>query len=138
MTPAAPPGGIVARTIALCARHRALTLLAVAAATFWGVQALRTAPLDAIPDLGDVQVIVTAQWPGRSPDLVESQITYPISSRLLSAPGVSYVRGQSDFGVSFVYVVFEEGPCLRGICGGISSMVMSSRMSSKVSASFQT
>ena len=109
MTPAAPPGGIVARTIALCARHRALTLLAVAAATFWGVQALRTAPLDAIPDLGDVQVIVTAQWPGRSPDLVESQITYPISSRLLSAPGVSYVRGQSDFGVSFVYVVFEEG-----------------------------
>lgn len=109
MTSAAPPSGVVARLIAFCAHHRALTLLAVAAATFWGVHALRTAPLDAIPDLGDVQVIVTAQWPGRSPDLVEDQITYPISSRLLSAPRVSYVRGQSDFGVSFVYVVFEEG-----------------------------
>jgi len=106
---AAPPTGAVAHVIALCARHRALTLMAVAAATLWGVQALRTAPLDAIPDLGDVQVIVTTEWPGRSPDLVENQITYPISSRLLSAPGVSYVRGQSDFGVSFLYVVFDEG-----------------------------
>jgi Cu(I)/Ag(I) efflux system membrane protein CusA/SilA len=106
---AAPPTGTVAHVIALCARHRALTLMAVAAATLWGVQALRTAPLDAIPDLGDVQVIVTTEWPGRSPDLVENQITYPISSRLLSAPGVSYVRGQSDFGVSFLYVVFDEG-----------------------------
>ena len=109
MSDAAPPTGTVAHVIALCARHRALTLMAVAAATLWGVQALRTAPLDAIPDLGDVQVIVTTEWPGRSPDLVENQITYPISSRLLSAPGVSYVRGQSDFGVSFLYVVFDEG-----------------------------
>ena len=109
MSDAAPPTGAVAHVIALCARHRALTLMAVAAATLWGVQALRTAPLDAIPDLGDVQVIVTTEWPGRSPDLVENQITYPISSRLLSAPGVSYVRGQSDFGVSFLYVVFDEG-----------------------------
>ncbi len=109
MSENASPVGLIARIIALCARHRALTLMAVAALTLWGAQALRSAPLDAIPDLGDVQVIVTAQWPGRSPDLVESQITYPISSRLLSAPGVSYVRGQSDFGVSFVYVVFEEG-----------------------------
>ncbi|MCC6640962.1 MAG: efflux RND transporter permease subunit [Deltaproteobacteria bacterium] len=109
MSTAAADTGLIARVIGLCARHRALTLLVVAATTFWGVRALQTAPLDAIPDLGDVQVIVTAQWPGRSPDLVESQVTYPISSRLLSAPGVSYVRGQSDFGVSFVYVVFEEG-----------------------------
>ncbi|CAG0986491.1 Cation efflux system protein CusA [Myxococcaceae bacterium] len=109
MTGASDPTGPIAWWIALCARHRAVAILAVAAATLWGVQALRTAPLDAIPDLGDVQVIVTTEWPGRSPDLVEDQITYPISSRLLAAPGVSYVRGQSDFGISFVYVVFEEG-----------------------------
>ena len=83
MTDAQVPTGPIARLIALCARYRALTLMAVAAATLWGVEALRTAPLDAIPDLGDVQVIVTAEWPGRSPDLVENQITYPISSRLL-------------------------------------------------------
>jgi Cu(I)/Ag(I) efflux system membrane protein CusA/SilA len=109
MDAGAAPLGPIARIIALCARHRALTLMTVVALTLWGVHALRTAPLDAIPDLGDVQVIVTTEWPGRSPDLVENQITYPISSRLLSAPGVAYVRGQSDFGVSFVYVVFEEG-----------------------------
>ncbi len=102
-------GGIVARVIGVCARHRALTIMAVAAATLWGVHAMRTAPLDAIPDLGDVQVIVTTEWPGRSPDLIEDQITYPLSSRLLSAPNVAYVRGQSDFGVSFLYVVFDEG-----------------------------
>jgi len=107
--PSVQPAGPVARVIALCARYRALTLMAVTGATLWGVQALRTAPLDAIPDLGDVQVIVTTEWPGRSPDLIENQITYPILSRLLSAPHVSYVRGQSDFGVSFLYVVFDEG-----------------------------
>lgn len=101
--------GIVSRVIGACARHRALTIMAVAAATFWGVHAMRAAPLDAIPDLGDVQVIVTTEWPGRSPDLIEDQITYPLSSRLLSAPNVAYVRGQSDFGVSFLYVVFDEG-----------------------------
>lgn len=106
----APPSpSPVASLIALSARHRALTLLGVAVATLFGLRALLSTPLDAIPDLGDVQVIVTAEWPGRGPDLIESQITYPISSRLLSAPGVSYVRGQSDFGISFVYVVFEDG-----------------------------
>ncbi len=68
-----------------------------------------TTPLDAIPDLSDVQVIVYTEWPGRSPDLVEDQITYPISTRLLAAPGVRSVRGQSFFGVSFVYVIFEDG-----------------------------
>jgi Cu(I)/Ag(I) efflux system membrane protein CusA/SilA len=100
---------VIARVIAACARNRGLTLLAVTAAFAWGVFALRSTPLDAIPDLSDVQVIVWAEWPGRGPDLVEDQITYPVSSTLLSAPGVRYVRGQSFFGLSLVYAIFEDG-----------------------------
>jgi Cu(I)/Ag(I) efflux system membrane protein CusA/SilA len=110
VSPAAPePGGLVARVIALCARQRGLTLLFVVAAALWGVYAVRHAPLDAIPDLSDVQVIVFTEWPGRSPDLVEDQITYPISAKLLAAPKVRFVRGQSFFGLSFVYAIFEDG-----------------------------
>ena len=100
---------MIARLIEVCARNRVLTLLGVAAAFTWGVFALRQTPLDAIPDLSDVQVIVSADWPGRSPDLVEDQVTYPVSSALLSAPRVRSVRGQSFFGLSLVYVIFEDG-----------------------------
>jgi Cu(I)/Ag(I) efflux system membrane protein CusA/SilA len=99
----------VAAVIAACQRSRGLALLLVAASALWGAHALRQAPLDALPDLSDVQVIVSAEWPGRSPDLVEDQVTYPISARLLAAPRVRYVRGQSSFGVSFVYAIFEDG-----------------------------
>ena len=91
------------------ARNPLLTILLVAGLAVWGWLSLRKAPLDAIPDLSDAQVIVFTEWMGRSPDLVEDQITYPISTSLLSAPGVSYVRGQSMFGMSFVYVIFEDG-----------------------------
>jgi Cu(I)/Ag(I) efflux system membrane protein CusA/SilA len=101
--------GPVARLIALCAQQRGLTLLAIAAAFVWGVASLRQTPLDALPDLSDVQVIVFSEWPGQSPDLVENQVTVPISARLLSAPGVRSVRGQSYFGLSFVHVIFEDG-----------------------------
>ncbi len=66
-------------------------------------------PLDAIPDLSDAQVIVYTDWEGRSPDLVEDQITYPISTRFIAAPKVKFVRGESMFGKSFVYVIFEDG-----------------------------
>jgi copper/silver efflux system protein len=66
-------------------------------------------PLDAIPDLSDVQVIIYTEWPGRSPDIVEDQVTYPIVANLLSAPKVTTVRGESMFGFSFVYVLFEDG-----------------------------
>lgn len=100
--------GFLARVIELCARNPALTLLATAAMAVWGYLSMRDAPLDAIPDLSDVQVIVLTEWPGRSPDLVEDQVTYPISTSLLAAPGVKYVRGESAFGISFVYVVFED------------------------------
>ena len=102
-------GGWISRVIAAATRNRGLTILAVIAATAWGVWALQNAPLDAIPDLSDVQVIVFTEWPGQSPDLVEDQITYPISARLLAAPQVRFVRGLSFLGLSFVYAIFEDG-----------------------------
>jgi Cu(I)/Ag(I) efflux system membrane protein CusA/SilA len=101
--------GWLQRIIGYCARNPLLTVVAVLALTVGGWQALRLAPLDAIPDLSDVQVIVFTEWPGRSPDLVEDQITYPLTTTLLAAPGVNYVRGQSFFGLSFVYVIFDDG-----------------------------
>ncbi len=100
---------IIDRVIAACARRPLVTLVVVAAFAAWGWLSLRRAPLDAIPDLSDVQVIVFTEWTGQSPDLVEDQITYPISSALISAPHVKYVRGQSMFGMSFVNVIFEDG-----------------------------
>jgi len=100
---------MVSRLIAACAANRGVTILLVVAGALWGAYALRNAPLDAIPDLSDVQVIVFAEWPGRSPDLVEAQITYPISTALLAAPGVRSVRGQTFFGLSFVYAIFADG-----------------------------
>jgi Cu(I)/Ag(I) efflux system membrane protein CusA/SilA len=103
------PTGVVARLIAASASRPLLTILLVAALTAWGWVSLTNAPLDAIPDLSDVQVIVFTEWMGQSPDLVEDQITYPISSALVSAPKVQAVRGQSMFGMSFVNVIFDEG-----------------------------
>lgn len=81
----------------------------VVALCVWGYWALKHTPLDAIPDLSDTQVIIYTEWPGRSPDLVEDQITYPITSTLLAAPKVQAVRGFSFLGSSFIYVIFEEG-----------------------------
>ena len=82
-----------------------LTFFAVSGG-LWGL--LHT-PLDAIPDLSDVQVIIYTDWEGRSPDLVEDQITYPITTKFIAAPKVKFVRGESMFGKSFVYVIFEDG-----------------------------
>jgi Cu(I)/Ag(I) efflux system membrane protein CusA/SilA len=101
--------GALERLIAFSARNWLPTLLAVLGAALWGYRSLVNAPLDAIPDLSDVQVIVFTDWPGRSPDLVEDQITYPLTTTLLAAPEVRFVRGQSFMGLSFVYVVFEDG-----------------------------
>ncbi len=101
--------GAIGHIIAASARNPLLVILIVAGLGAWGWISLRRAPLDAIPDLSDAQVIIFTEWMGRSPDLVEDQITYPISTSLLAAPGVQYVRGQSMFGMSFVYVIFEDG-----------------------------
>ncbi|HNP16359.1 MAG TPA: efflux RND transporter permease subunit, partial [Terrimesophilobacter sp.] len=103
------PKGPLERLIGFSARNWLLTLMLVAVAAGWGWRSLAEAPLDAIPDLSDVQVIVFTNWPGRSPDLVEDQITYPLTTTLLAAPNVRFVRGQSFMGLSFVYVIFEDG-----------------------------
>ena len=101
--------GVVARIIGYCANNPFLTILTVAGLSAWGYYSLRSVPLDAIPDLSDTQVIILTEWPGRSPDIVEDQITYPLSTSLLAAPNVEFVRGQSFLGLSFVYVIFEDG-----------------------------
>ena len=100
---------MIERVIAASVRNRFLvfvfTLFAIAA----GIYALVHMPLDAIPDLNDAQVIVYTDWEGRSPDLVEDQVTYPISTAFIAAPKVKFVRGESMFGKSFVYVIFQDG-----------------------------
>jgi Cu(I)/Ag(I) efflux system membrane protein CusA/SilA len=100
---------MIARLIEWCATHRSLVFIATGFAVLGSGVAIRNLPLDAIPDLSDPQVIVFTEWMGRSPDLVEDQVTYPIVSSLLAAPRVEAVRGQSMFGMSFIYVIFEEG-----------------------------
>jgi copper/silver efflux system protein len=100
---------MIEKTIEYFSRNRFIVFLIVGFLTVWGLWALKRVPLDAIPDLSDVQVIVFTDWPGRSPDLVEDQVTYPIVVNLLSAPKVTTVRGESMFGFSFVYVLFEDG-----------------------------
>ncbi|MTW21164.1 efflux RND transporter permease subunit [Allochromatium palmeri] len=90
-------------------RNRFLVLLAALALTAWGLYALARTPLDAIPDLSDVQVIVKTGFPGQAPRVVEEQVTYPITTTMLSVPGAKAVRGYSFFGDSYVYVIFEDG-----------------------------
>src|SRR6195256_1035620 len=95
--------------IEFSARNRALIVVLTICLTLYGIWSVRTIPLDAIPDLSDPQVIIYTEWPGRSPDLIEDQGTYRIVSAMLAAPHVSMVRGSSDYGFSYVYVIFEEG-----------------------------
>src|SRR5262245_57340863 len=99
---------MINRIIDLSARNRFLVLLLTAAAVLAGYWSMRNLPLDAIPDLSDTQVIVYSRW-DRSPDIMEDQVTYPIVSAMLGAPRVKDVRGFSDFGYSYVYIIFEEG-----------------------------
>ncbi len=94
--------------IEYCAEHRGMVVVLVLALVMGGVWSMLHIPLDAIPDLSDPQVIIYTEWPGRSPNLVENQITYPIVSSMLAGPKVAAVRGLSDYGFSYVYVIFEE------------------------------
>src|SRR3989304_2722207 len=100
---------MITRLVALCARRPLFVFLGVVQLVAWGVYALRSTPLDALPDLSDTQVIVFTEWMGRSPNLVEDQITYPIVTTFLAAPKVKVVRGFTMFGMSFVYILFEDG-----------------------------
>jgi Cu(I)/Ag(I) efflux system membrane protein CusA/SilA len=99
---------VVTRIIEFSARNRALVIVLTLLCVALGVYALKKIPLDAIPDLSDTQVIIYSKW-DRSPDIVENQVTYPIVSVMLGAPKVKAVRGFSDFGFSYVYVIFEDG-----------------------------
>src|ERR1700679_3300829 len=94
--------------IEFSARNRVLIVVLTVCLILYGVWSMRQIPLDAIPDLSAPQVIIYTEWPGRSPDLIEDQITYPIISAMLAAPHVSGVRGSSDYGFSYVAVIFEE------------------------------
>jgi copper/silver efflux system protein len=100
---------MISRIIDWCAGNRFLVFTGTVVLTLWGIWAMTVTPLDAVPDISDVQVIVSTEWMGRSPDIIEDQITYPIVTALLSAPRVRTVRGFTDFGISYVYVIFEDG-----------------------------
>jgi Cu(I)/Ag(I) efflux system membrane protein CusA/SilA len=100
---------VIEKLIAFSGRNAFVVILLILGIVGGGVWALRNTPIDAIPDLSDVQVIITANWDGRSPTLVEDQVTYPIVTALISAPNVKVVRGFSYFDVSFVYVIFQDG-----------------------------
>ena len=100
---------MIARLIGWSARNLMLVLIGTVFAIAAGLYALRTLPLDAIPDLSDVQVIVYTEYPGQAPQVVEDQVTYPLTTAMLTVPRSKVVRGFSFFGVSFVYVIFEDG-----------------------------
>src|SRR5437762_12055189 len=90
-------------------RNKFIVLLTTIALVLVGVYSVRNIPLDAIPDLSDVQVIIYTEWPGQAPQIVQDQVTYPITTKMLSVPRNKVVRGYSFYGFSFVYVIFEDG-----------------------------
>jgi Cu(I)/Ag(I) efflux system membrane protein CusA/SilA len=100
---------MIARVIEFSARNRFVIIVLIVAIVAGGFWAVLHTPLDAIPDLSDVQVIVNTTWEDRSPDIIEDQVTYPIVTQLLSAPSVKAVRATSFFGYSLIYVIFEDG-----------------------------
>ena len=100
---------MIAKLIRWSVANRFLVLLATAMLTAWGVWGVRSTPVDALPDLSDVQVIIRTSYPGQAPQIVENQVTYPLATTMLSVPGAKTVRGFSFFGDSFVYVLFEDG-----------------------------
>ena len=99
---------MIARLIEGSARNPVLVILCVVLLAGWGLWAGFKVPLDAVPDLSDVQVTIYTEWQGRSPTLIEDQVTYPIVTSLLAGPKVKRVRGVSEYGVSYVYVIFED------------------------------
>jgi len=100
---------MIARLIRWSIQNRLLVLLATVMFTAWGVWAMLRIPLDAIPDLSDVQVIIRTTYPGQAPQIVENQVTYPLATTMLSVPGAKSVRGYSMFGDSYVYILFADG-----------------------------
>jgi Cu(I)/Ag(I) efflux system membrane protein CusA/SilA len=99
---------MINKLIEWCAHNKFMVLLLIGMATLWGLYSIKNITLDAIPDLSDTQVIIFSRW-DRSPDIMEDQVTYPIISALLGVPKVKDIRGFSDFGFSYVYIIFEDG-----------------------------
>jgi Cu(I)/Ag(I) efflux system membrane protein CusA/SilA len=108
-TPASDASGVIAKISDFCGQNRFFVYLFTAFLTLLGLWAARQTPLDALPDLSDTQVIVATEWMGRNPTLIEDQVTYPIATTFLGAPKVKSVRGFTMFGMSFVYVIFQDG-----------------------------
>ena len=100
---------MIAKLIRWSANNRLLVLLMTAMIIAWGLFAMLRTPLDALPDLSDTQVIIRTPWPGQAPQIVENQLTYPLTTTMLSVPGVKTVRGYSFFGDSFIYILFKDG-----------------------------
>jgi Cu(I)/Ag(I) efflux system membrane protein CusA/SilA len=100
---------MIARLIRWSIVNRFLVLIVTVMVTAWGIWSLQRTPLDALPDLSDVQVIIRTAYPGQAPQIVENQVTYPLTTTMLSVPGAKTVRGYSFFGDSFVYILFEDG-----------------------------
>jgi Cu(I)/Ag(I) efflux system membrane protein CusA/SilA len=100
---------VIARLIDWCARNRFLVFTGIFLLVVAGIWSMRNIPLDALPDISDVQVIIHTKWPGEPPDIIEDQVTYPIVTTLLAAPQVKNVRAQTMFGDSYVYVIFQDG-----------------------------
>ncbi|WP_024561437.1 efflux RND transporter permease subunit, partial [Franconibacter pulveris] len=100
---------MIALVIRWSLKNRLLVLLATLGLAIWGVWSLMRAPLDALPDLSDVQVIVRVSYPGKAPQIVEDQVTYPLTTTMLSVPGAKTVRGFSMFGDAYIYILFEDG-----------------------------
>ena len=100
---------MIARFIEICVRNRALVLLIWLLITAWGIYAAYKLPVDAIPDLSDTQVIISTDYPGQAPQVVEDQVTYPLTTAMLAVPQAKAVRGYSLFGLSLVYIIFEDG-----------------------------
>src|SRR5210317_2179079 len=100
---------MIAAIIRWSLNNRFLVLLLTVLLVAWGIHAIRNTAIDALPDLSDVQVIIKTSYPGQAPQVVEDQVTYPLTTALLAVPGAVTVRGYSFFGDSYVYIIFEEG-----------------------------
>ncbi len=99
---------MIARLIRWSIYNRFLVLLATVLIAAWGVYSLQQTPLDALPDLSDTEVIIKASYPGKAPQVIEDQVTYPLTTTLLGVPGAKTIRAYSSFGDAFVYVLFDD------------------------------
>ena len=105
---------MITKIIRWSIENRILVLLMTVILVVWGIYTIKNTPVDAIPDLSDVQVIIKTSFPGQAPQVVEDQVTYPLTTAMLSVPKAVTVRGYSFFGDSYVYVIFKDAPIYTG------------------------